>query len=42
MCFYRSFFRMDTPASVERIRLACADFLLARYAPKPVLASGSW
>jgi xanthine dehydrogenase/oxidase len=36
------YFRMDTPASVERIRLACSDFILERYAPKPVLANGSW
>ena len=36
------YFRIDTPATCERIRLACADEVLAPYAPEPVLANGSW
>jgi len=35
-------FRMDTPASCERIRLAMGDFILGKYAASDVLAKGSW
>lgn len=35
-------FRMDTPATGERIRLACGDPLLRQFAPNDVLANGSW
>jgi hypothetical protein len=33
---------MDSPASCERIRLACGDPILRRYAPTDILANGSW
>jgi len=36
------YFRMDSPATGERIRLACADPLLRQFAPKDILANGSW
>mmetsp|Transcript_4472 Transcript_4472/g.11222 ORF Transcript_4472/g.11222 Transcript_4472/m.11222 type:complete len:1333 (-) Transcript_4472:294-4292(-) len=35
-------FRLDTPATGERIRLACGDPLLRQFAPTDVLAAGSW
>lgn len=36
------YFRMDSPATGERIRLACGDALLRQFAPKDILANGSW
>jgi len=35
-------FRIDTPLTVERIRLACGDPILRQYAPTDILAKGSW
>jgi len=36
------FFRLDTPATGERIRLACGDPMLGQFAPTEVLPNGSW
>ena len=35
-------FRIDTPLTCERIRLACGDAILRQYAPTDLLAKGSW
>jgi len=35
-------FRLDTPASCERLRLACGDHIVRTFAPKDKLADGSW
>jgi len=38
-----AYFRLDSPASVERIRMGCADSLLERVTPKPAeFQAKSW